>query len=57
LQCRVWGTIIDDRERQAIMVAAENVPGVQVVQDHLVWIEPTSGMAIYPSDDDQAKAS
>jgi len=55
----LWGTITDDRERQAVMVAAENVPGVQAVRDHLVWIEPTSGMAIYSSDDDpaQAKAS
>jgi CBS domain-containing protein len=52
-----WAT--DDRERQAIMVAAENVPGVKAVRDHLVWIEPTSGTVIYSSDDDpaQAKAS
>ena len=55
----LWGTITDDRERHAIMVAAENVPGVQAVRDHLVWIEPTSGTVIYSSDDDpaQAKAS
>jgi CBS-domain-containing membrane protein len=55
----LWGAVTDERERQATIVAAENVPGVQAVRDHLVWIEPTSGMAIYPSDDDpaQAKAS
>ena len=41
------------------MVAAENVPGVQAVRDHLVWIEPTSGTVTYSSSDDpaQAKAS
>jgi CBS domain-containing protein len=55
----LWGTITDDRERQAIIVAAENVPGVRAVRDHLVWIEPNSGMVIYSSNDDpaQAKAS
>jgi CBS domain-containing protein len=40
------GTITDDRERTALTVAAENVPGVQGVRDHLVWVEPTSGMVI-----------
>jgi len=30
--------------RQAMIVAAENVPGVRAVQDHLVWVEPVSGM-------------
>ncbi|MFZ2140396.1 MAG: CBS domain-containing protein, partial [Xanthobacteraceae bacterium] len=36
-----------------------NVPGVQAVRDHLVWIEPTLGTVIYSSSDDpaQAKAS
>ena len=55
----LWGTITDERERQALMVAAENVPGVQAVRDHLVWIEPTLGTVIYSSSDDpaQAKAS
>jgi CBS domain-containing protein len=55
----LWGTITDERERQAIVVAAENVPGVKAVRDHLVWIEPTSGTVIYSSDDEaeQAKAS
>ena len=30
--------------RQAMIVAAENVSGVRAVQDHLVWVEPVSGM-------------
>jgi CBS domain-containing protein len=42
----LWGTIFDEREREALRVAAENVPGVRQVKDHLVWVEPVSGMAI-----------
>ena len=42
----LWGTIFDEREREALRVAAENVPGVRQVKDHLVWGEPVSGMAI-----------
>jgi CBS domain-containing protein len=55
----LWGTITDERERRAIIVAAENVPGVKGVRDHLVWIEPASGTVIYSSNDEseQAKAS
>jgi CBS domain-containing protein len=55
----LWGTITDERERQAIIVAAENVAGVKAVRDHLVWIEPISGAVIYSlSDEDtQEKAS
>ena len=32
--------------RAAIRVAAENVPGVKAVEDHLVWVEPVSGTII-----------
>ena len=41
----LWGVITDDRERKAIVVAVENVAGVEHVHDHLVWVEPMSGMA------------
>ena len=34
------GIIIDDRERQALIVATENVPGVKQVRDHLAWVVP-----------------
>jgi CBS-domain-containing membrane protein len=44
----LWGTIVDERQREALTVAAENTPGVKAVKDHLVWIEPTSGMVIEP---------
>jgi CBS domain-containing protein len=50
----VWGTIMDERERQACIVTIENVAGVKLVHDHLVWIEPTSGMA-FPSAEDGAE--
>jgi CBS domain-containing protein len=40
----LWGTITDERQRQALIVAAENVPGVKDVKDHLAWVEPMSGM-------------
>lgn len=49
----IWGTIMDERERQACIVAVENVPGVNQVHDHLVWVEPMSGMA-FPSAEDEA---
>ena len=41
----LYGAVTDDRERQGLVVAAENVPGVKRVVDHLVWVEPISGMA------------
>jgi CBS domain-containing protein len=50
----VWGTIMDEREREGCIVAVENVPGVKEVHDHLVWVEPMSGMA-FPSSEDEAR--
>ncbi len=47
----LWGIITDERERQALIVAAQNVPGVKEVRDHLSWMEPTSGVVIPPEDD------
>jgi CBS domain-containing protein len=47
------GVITDDRERAGLIVAAENVQGVKRVRDHLVWVEPISGMA-FPSSEDEA---
>jgi len=55
----LWGAITDERERAAIMVAAENAPGVKGVNDHLAWVDAMSGMVFCPSDEEvaQAKAS
>ena len=55
---QLWGTIFDERQREALRVAAENISGVKATEDHLVWIEPTSGMVILPEEEGaQAKAS
>jgi CBS domain-containing protein len=51
----LWGTITDERERAALIVAAENVAGVKKVHDHLVWIEPNSGFVVQ-SEEDEARA-
>jgi CBS domain-containing protein len=40
------GSITDERERTALKVLAENVPGVKAVRDRLVWVEPMSGLVI-----------
>ena len=42
----LWGTILDERQRDALKVAAENIAGVKAVKDHLVWIEPISGTIV-----------
>ena len=40
----LWGVIIDDRQRAALKVAAENIPGVRGVEDHrLTAIVPAMG--------------
>jgi len=41
-----WGVIMDERQREALKIMAENIPGVKAVKDHLTWIEPMSGMAL-----------
>jgi CBS domain-containing protein len=46
----LWGTITDERERQALIVAAENIAGVKAVRDHLAWVDPMSGMLILAPD-------
>ena len=49
---QVWGMITDERERKALIVVIENVPGVKEVHDHLVWVEPASGIAIASPEDE-----
>jgi CBS domain-containing protein len=51
-----WGAIFDDRERGALKVAAENLPGVKAVKDHMVWVEPMSGMVIESEEPPRPKA-
>jgi CBS domain-containing protein len=40
------GALTDERERQALRVAAENVPGVKTVEDELVWVDPMLPMTV-----------
>ena len=47
----LWGTITDERERQALIVAAENIPGVKRVNDHVAWVDTMSGMVFQPSEE------
>ena len=47
----LWGTLMEERQRQGIRVVAENTPGVKRVEDHLVWIEPVSGIVVPSADD------
>ncbi len=43
---KLSGVVLDDRQRGALRVAAENIPGVKRVEDNIVWIEPMSGTVI-----------
>jgi CBS-domain-containing membrane protein len=40
------GVITDERQRQALRVAAENIPGVKGVEDTIAWVEPVSGVVV-----------
>lgn len=42
------GALTDERERIALRVLAEGIPGVKAVRDRVVWVEPMSGMVISP---------
>lgn len=42
----ISGVIFDQRERAALLVLAENVPGVKTVTEHLTWVEPMSGTVL-----------
>jgi CBS domain-containing protein len=51
------GIIIDERFRQATIVAAENVSGVKLVHDHLHILDAMSGLSFRsPEDEGWAKA-
>jgi hypothetical protein len=51
----IWGTIFDEREREALRVVAKNAPGITSVKEHLVLVEPMSGMAFALPDDSPAR--
>jgi CBS domain-containing protein len=47
----LWGTITNNEERSAIRITAENTPGVKLVHDHLVYVEPYTGTVVDAPDD------
>lgn len=49
------GSITDERERGALRVLCENVAGVKSIVDHLAWVDPLSGMAVPPPDEEQSR--
>jgi CBS domain-containing protein len=49
------GVVFDVRERDAIRVAAENVPGVKQVENRLVCVEPNTGMLIVGPEEEEAE--
>jgi CBS domain-containing protein len=42
------GVVLDEKQRTALHVAAENIPGIKGVADEVMWIEPFSGIAVDP---------
>ncbi len=48
---QLWGIILDEAQRRALKVAAENVPGVTAVEENTVWVEPFSGFVVDPPGD------
>ena len=52
---KLTGAILDERERSAIVICAENVPGVRGVEDHMAFVEPMSGMVVLSPEDEQAR--
>jgi CBS-domain-containing membrane protein len=45
------GSVSDERIRRAIVVMAENTPGVTSVRNDLAWIEPNSGLLLNGEDE------
>ena len=52
----LWGVVLTAHQREAVIVAAENIAGVKAVRSHLAWVEPMSGMVFDdPSDETVGK--
>ena len=47
----LWGIVLAAHQREAAIVAAENIPGVKAVRSHVAWVEPVSGMVIYDAEE------
>jgi len=53
----LWGVVLAANQRQAAVVAAENVPGVKTARSHLAWVEPMSGMVFYEPEEKSSEKS
>lgn len=53
----LWGSYTAYRQDEAVIVAAENVPGVKKVNSHLCWVDPMSGMVVYSPDENAPLAN
>ena len=52
------GALLDERGREAAIVAAENVEGVRKVHDHLCWIDTLTGLySMSPEDEEWEKVN
>ena len=52
------GSLLDERARQAAIVAAENIEGVRKVHDHLCWVDSMTGLySMSPEDQEWRKAN
>lgn len=43
----LWGSYTVFKQDEAAVTAAENVPGVKAVNNHLSWVDPLSGLVVY----------
>jgi CBS domain-containing protein len=48
------GVVVDERSRQATVVAAEETAGVKEVHDHLCWVDGYSGFYLESAEDRRA---
>lgn len=51
------GCLTDERQRSAVRVAVENIPGVKGIHDHLAWVEPNSGFVLLSPEDQSNERS
>ena len=50
------GSITDERQRPALVVMAENIPGVKGVRDQLAWVDPMSGTVLLSPEEEERQA-
>lgn len=53
----LWGVVLAANQREAALVAAENVPGVKTVRSHLAWVEPMSAMVFFENGEKSGETS